>query len=73
MTILAKERKNDERKNNNHKISKLIVHKDKSIEYFFKTGKVKTIHYEFKSRKESWNGEMREQARKDSLKRWLKK
>lgn len=56
----------------NKKIERIIVHQSKDLDFVFKNGEVKTFHFEFKSRKESWTNEMKEQARKDSFKRWRK-
>lgn len=56
----------------NKEIDSIIVHQSKDLDFVFKNGEVKTFHFEFKSRKESWTNEMKEQARKDSFKRWRK-
>lgn len=56
----------------NKQIEKIIVHQSKDLDFIFKNGEVKTFHFEFRSRKESWTDEMKEQARKDSFKRWRK-
>ena len=56
----------------NKQIEKIIVHQSKDLDFVFKNGEVKTFHFEFKSRKESWTDEMKEQARKDGYKRWQK-
>ena len=56
----------------NKEIDRVIVHQSKDLDFIFKNGEVKTFHFEFKSRKESWTNEMKEQARKDSFKRWRK-
>ena len=53
-------------------IEKIVVHQTKDLDFVFRNGEVKTFHFEFKSRKESWTDEMKEQARKDSFKRWQK-
>lgn len=54
------------------KIEKIVVHQSKDLDFVLKNGEVKTFHFEFRSRKESWTEEMKEQARKDSYKRWRK-
>lgn len=56
----------------NKEIERIIVHQSKDVDFVFKNGEVKTFHFEFKSRKESWTNEMKEKARKDSFKRWRK-
>ena len=56
----------------NKEIDRIIVHQSKDLDFVFKNGEVKTFHFEFKSRKESWTNEMKGQARKDSFKRWRK-
>lgn len=56
----------------NKEIDRIIVHQSKDLDFVFKNGEVKTFHFEFKSRKESWTNEMKEQARKGSFKRWRK-
>lgn len=56
----------------NKEIERIIVHQSKDLDFVFKNGEVKTFHFEFKSRKESWTNEMKEKARKDSFKRWRK-
>ena len=56
----------------NKEIDRIIVHQSKDLDFVSKSGEVKTFHFEFKSRRESWTNEMKEQARKDSFKRWRK-
>lgn len=51
------------------KIEKIIVHPNKDVDFVFKTGEVKTLHYEFKSRKLSWTPEMKEEARRREMER----
>lgn len=50
-------------------IDKIVVHDSKDVEFVFKNGTIKTLHFEFKSRKYSWTPEMKEQARKKELER----
>lgn len=53
----------------NEKLEKIIVHSTKDIDFLFKNGDVKKLHFEFKSRKYSWTPEMKEQARRKELER----
>ena len=53
----------------NEKLEKIIVHSNKDVDFLFKNGDVKTLHFEFKSRKYSWTPEMKEQARRKELER----
>ena len=56
----------------NRKIDKIIVHPTKDVDFVFKDGLIKTLHFEFKSRRLSWTDEMREKARIEGKKRWQK-
>lgn len=56
----------------NKEVERIIVHQPKDLDFVSKNGEVKTFHFEFKSRKESWTNEMKDKARKDSFKRWRK-
>lgn len=47
---------------------KIIIHKEKSIEYLFRNGEVKVLPWDFKSRSLSWTSKMREEARKRGIK-----
>lgn len=53
----------------NENLEKIIVHSNKDVDFLFKNGDVKTLHFEFKSRKYSWTPEMKEQARRKELER----
>lgn len=50
-------------------IDKIMVHDSKDVDFVFKNGTIKTLHFEFKSRKYSWTPEMKEQARRKELER----
>lgn len=52
------------------KVEKIIVHPTKDVDFVFKDGLKKTLHFEFRSRKFSWNDEMKEEARRRSLEKW---
>ena len=54
------------------KVEKIIVHPSKDVDFVFKDGLVKTLHFEFKSRSLSWTDEMKEKARLEGKKRWQK-
>lgn len=56
----------------NMKIERIIVHPSKDVDFVFKDGLVKTLHFEFKSRSLSWTDEMKEKARLEGKKRWQK-
>lgn len=53
----------------NERLEKIIVHSTKDVYFLLKNGDVKTLHFEFKSRKYSWTPEMKEQARRRELER----
>ena len=49
---------------------KIIIHKEKTIEYRFKNGEVSILSWNFKSRKEIWTPKMREESRIRALKQY---
>lgn len=51
------------------KLDKIAVHQSKDVDFVFKSGEIMTLHFEFKSRKESWTAEMKEPARRRELER----
>lgn len=48
-------------------LEQIMVHDSKDLDFIFKNGEKKTYHFEFKSRKESWTEEMKEEARRRGL------
>lgn len=52
------------------KVEKIIVHPSRDVDFVFKDGLTKTLHFEFRSRRLSWNDEMKEEARRRSLEKW---
>lgn len=51
------------------KVDRIVVHESKDVDFVFMDGSVKTLHFEFKSRKDSWTPEMKEEARRRELER----
>ena len=49
-------------------IEKIIIHKEKTVEYLFRNGEVKELPWDFKSRSLSWTQEMKEEARRRGIK-----
>lgn len=55
------------------KVEKIIVHPTRDVDFVFKDSSKKTLHFEFRSRRLSWNDEMKEEARRRSLEKRKKR
>ena len=51
------------------RLGKIVVHKSKDVDFVFADGSMKTLHFEFKSRRLSWTPEMKEEARRREMER----
>ena len=55
------------------KLKSIVAYPDRVLEFVFNDGRKKSIPWELKSRRFSWNDEAREKARNNALKRYENK